>query len=557
MPHATRIAWSLAALLAAVAAAIVVFPPAFFGSRLEFLLYQREGFAAGTVFRLIAGLALAAALFALTRQGTLPRLWSRGRAYFAAAPGAYGVAMAAILAAASLSQLAMTPGAVCTTRDSESYLLFESHRTIGYPAFLWLVHAIDAGWGALFPAQSLFLLAALGTLAHRLGRLLDDRLAALVALGALAGNASLAGFAGYMLAETPFAALLAFHLAAVAALIDRFSWRMAAFAGLTLGLAILMRPAGYAFLGALPGLFLLLTRRRIAGTLAVAAMAVLPLLGASAINQARFGFFGTQDIGGYSLLGHTAHLIALDMPTAFGDLPARIAERTAPFRAEIDAARFPHGTWRTTMNAYNPMLYTAVLPEIGAWIERQPDSARPAMAAVAGALAREAIRHDPAGYARQIGAHYYGLWLLSFLPQGPVAARIADCAANPESGAPLAAEGRRAAAIEAAGRVTPVDLVWAVATLGQFPALVLAFAACWLAIPLWFVSGGRGPAWRFAIYAALGINAYFLAFATTQVALPRYSVVVEPWLIALLIALPAAFSESRAATSPGRRSDVR
>ena len=113
------------------------------------------------------------------------------------------------------------------------------------------------------------------------------------------------------------------------------------------------------------------------------------------------------------------------------------------------------------------------------------------------------------------------------------------------------------AAIEAAGRVTPVDLFWAVATLGQFPALMLAFAACWLAIPLWFVSGGRGPAWRFAIYAALGINAYFLAFATTQVALPRYSVVVEPWLIALLVALPAAFSESRAATSPGRRSDVR
>lgn len=553
MPYFVRIAWLLAALSAAAAAGIVAFAPAGFGPRLDFLLYHREGFAAGTVFRAVAGFALAAALAALIGHGTLPRLWRQGREDLSARPRRYGTAMAFILATALLSHLAMAPGAICTTRDSESYLLFESHRTIGYPLFLWLVRAADAEWGFLYPAQTLFLLAGLATLAHRLGQALGDRLAAVVAFALLAGNASLAGFAGYMLAETPFAALLAFHLAAIATLSRRFSWYAAVTAGLTLGLAILMRPAGYAFLGALPALFLLLATRRIVGTLAIMAMAALPLLGASALNQARFGFFGTQDIGGYSLLGYTAHLITPDMASEFGDLPARIAQKTAPFRAEIDTAVFPHGAWRAAMNAYNPQLYNAVLPEISAWIARQPETARPEIAYVAGALAREAIRHDPRGYARQAGANYYGLWLLSFLPHGPVAARLAACAATPEPGAPPLAEAKRAAAIEAESRVTPVDLFWAGATLGQFPALAIAFAACWLAIPLWIVSAKRGPAWRFAIYAALGANAYFLGFATTQVALPRYSVVVEPWLIALLIALPAAISEFRASASNGHR----
>jgi hypothetical protein len=526
MPLSARIAWTVAALFAAAALAVVAFAPASFGARLDFLLYQRDGFAAGTIFRAIAGVALAAAIFALIRHGTLPALWSRGRARLADARGLYAATMAGIFALAALSHLAMGPWEMCTTRDSESYLLFESHRSAGYPMFLWLMRIVDADGAALLPAQILFLLACLAALAHAVGKLLDDRLAAVVALALLAGNASLAGYAGYVLAESPFAALLALHLACVAALCKRFGWGAAIAAGLTLGLAILVRPAGYAFLGALPGLVLLLASRRIAGTLAIAAVACLPLLGASAANQIRHGFFATQDLGGYSLLGHTAHLIAPGMASAFGDLPARIAAKTAPYRAEIDAAPFPHGAWRTAMNAYNPQLYSAVLPEIDAWIAEQPAQARPAIAELAGALAREAIRHDPVGYARQIGAHYYGLWLLSFMPHGPVAARIAGCAASPDA--------------VAADRVTPVDLFWAVATLGQFPAIAVAFVACWLAIPLWLVSARRGPAWRLAIYAALGVNAYYLGFATTQVALPRYSVVVEPWLIVLLIALPAA-----------------
>jgi Ca2+/Na+ antiporter len=78
-----------------------------------------------------------------------------------------------------------------------------------------------------------------------------------------------------------------------------------------------------------------------------------------------------------------------------------------------------------------------------------------------------------------------------------------------------------------------------VATLAQFPAIGAALVACWLAIPLWFGAAAQSAQRRAAIQTALAINAYFLLFATMQVALPRYSTVVEPYLVVLLVLLAA------------------
>ena len=531
MPFDARIAWVLAGAGALAAVALAAFPPAGLGDRLDFLFFHGAGFGPGTVFRFVAGLAVAAGAFAMTRGGGPSRVWRRGRERLAIAPRAYAAIMAGIGAIAWLSVVAATADGVCLVPDSASYLTFEPHRTIGYPLFLRLIGVGEGAWGALATVQSGILIGALAVLAHQVGRVCRDRLAATLAFALMAGNASLAGYAGYVLAETPFAALLALHLAAVAALCVRFGWGVCLAAGLTLGGAILMRPAGYAFLGALPALLLLLARRRVLGALTVGAATALPLLAAAAFNHVQHGFFATQSIGGYSLLGQTAHLIAPEMPSAFGDLPARVATATAPFRAEIGAASFPHEAWRKGMNLYNPQLYEAALPAIGAWLAERPADARPELDRLVGALAREAIAHDPVGYARQVGAQYYGLWLLSLMPQGPMAARLQACRA-PADGARTDGDG--------AIRIVPIDVFWAVAALAQFPALGVVVLASWLAIPLWFVSARRNAAWRFAIYAALGVNAYYLGFATTQVALPRYANVVEPWMIAVLAALPAA-----------------
>jgi hypothetical protein len=528
-------ALGIAFITAAAAAWLAIFPPPRFGAPLEFLFYMREGFAAGMIFRFLAGIALVAGAFGAAKFWDFGALWRAG-AQRLETGRIYALLLVAIPAFSAFWIGWGTQWTICLTRDSQSYLDFEPHRSIGYPALIAGLRWAFVDWdAALFWVQISSLLAAMAVLAHFAGRLLEDRLAALVALAFMAGNASLLGYGVSMLAETPFAALLCLHLAALLAAVKSFSWRAVVAAGLALGLAILMRPIGYAFAAALPALLLTLPKRRAAGALAAVAAMAIPLLGAATLNQVRHGFFGTQDIGGYSLLGHTAHLIAADMPTRFGDLPARIAHRTAPMAAEIARQDFPHGQWRTTMNVYNPVLYNAVLPEIAAWRAEHVDA--PAMSEMAGALAREAIRHDPFGYARNVASHYYGLWLLSFLPQGPIASRAAACHAADEA-APIAPL-RKEAALASRDKATPVDAFWAVATLAQFPAIGAALVACWLAIPLWFGAAGRSVAQRAAIQTALAINAYFLLFATTQVALPRYATVVEPYLVVLLVLLAA------------------
>jgi hypothetical protein len=130
------------------------------------------------------------------------------------------------------------------------------------------------------------------------------------------------------------------------------------------------------------------------------------------------------------------------------------------------------------------------------------------------------------------------------MPQGPVGLRIAQClrlAPDVRADPPFdSAAARDAFASER--RLTPVDIFWSFATLVQFPALAVAILAAWIAIPLWFASAARSAPWRAAIYAALGANAYYLMFASIQVAQPRYAAVVEPWLVVLVLLVPFALS---------------
>lgn len=534
MSIGAKLARIVALVAGAATVGVAAFPPAAFGDRLDFLLYHRDGFASGMILRALAGIAVAAAIFVAYRSARWRELWVWGRTTLETCPRSYAAIFFGIGALSFVSSVSLAAIGVCLQPDSVSYLTFSPERTIGYPLFLMLVGVGSDDLVPLLIAQSGLLLGALAVLAYQLGRVCNDRLAAVIAYALMAGNASLLGYAGSMLTEALFVTLLALHLAAVAALCVGFRWAVACAAGLLLGVAILVRPAGYAFLGTLPAFLLLLPKRRLTGTITVALAAALPLLGAATANQIRHGFFATQSIGGYSLLGHTAHLIEPGMASGFGDLPARIAEVTATFRFEIVTARFPHEAWRVAMNAYNAQLYGAVLPTIEAWRETQAPEIRPGMDSLVARLAREAIRHDPVGYARQFSANYYGLWLLTFLPHGPMAARQLVC---------LSQFGQLSAP---AGLLTPIDLFWAGATFGQFPAVIVAFIACWLAIPLWFFASGSSPVWRFTIYAALGVNAYFLGFATTQVALPRYTVVVEPWLVALLVGLCIALAHTHA-----------
>jgi hypothetical protein len=386
--------------------------------------------------------------------------------------------------------------------------------------------------------QTAALVAGAAMLAHRTGELFQSHPLSLLLLAGGAANVSLLGYGQMMLAEAPFAACLCFHLAAMAACFREFSRARAIEAGLWLGAAILVRPAGYAFLAALPFLTLLFPKRRIA----VAACAALPalalLFAAGGANQLRYGVFSPQAFGGVSLFGHVAFLLRADTPSSEPALVKSIAEALAPQADELRRTAIPHEHWRATMNAYNEMMWPRALPLIAATADQRMapganDMMRQAAAAdLASALARATILADPAGYTVHVLSHYYGLWLSTFVPAGPLAARSAACQIASES--PPLDPALSVRAVAAADRIGPLDLFWAFATLGQFPALAILLPGSLVLCAAVFWAHRFSPPLRFLIYAALGLQAYYAMLAGVQAAMPRYAVPLEPWSLAIV-----------------------
>lgn len=532
-----------------VAFSLIIFPPNAFGARLEFLIYQREGLAPGAILRFIAGIGCSALIAAALLHGRRPS-WpfaepSRGayRAWLFAAPAVTGAWI-----------LAAQVWAICASADASGYIVFHAYRTIGYPLLLAGVIAVTGGFVALFPFQLVAMLAAMAALAHALGGLAGDRRVALVALVFMSGNVSLLGYAAMIAPEAPFAALISAHLACVLFALRAADLRYCAAAGVALGLAILMRPAGYAFLAAVPALLFLLPAPRGKGIAVFVVGLTLPIGAASALNAMRGGEFATQSFGGIAILGVAAPLIAADMPSATPELAAAIAARTGSDAAALRATPIPHAQWRATMNAYNDMLWVRAFPPVEAWVNARhgdwPEHRRRAEAVrVAGSLAIEAIRYDPVGFVRHVVSQAYGMWLLSFLPHGPIAARLATCGEPTTRAAivPQLDERAYARAAENRDALTPVDLFWAAATLLQYPAATIAALAALLSPILVFLSGRRDPVVAALAYSGLGAAAYVGLFAVAQVALPRYAVVMEPWLVCLtalaILAAARAISE--------------
>jgi hypothetical protein len=531
----------LAAL--AVATIIVVHPPAWFGARTDFLIYQRAGLAPGTVFRFVFGIAVSSlALAAYLAGRRIP--WTSD-----VASRTYWSVLVAVPVAVLLGISTTVPWAVCAGADASGYLEFHPFRTIGYPIFLMGVAGVFGDFAALYPVQLGFLLGSMGVLAHAIGRLADDRRLAIVVLVPMSSDVSLIAYVGSIAPEAPFAALICLHLAAVFLALRRVDAKLCAVAGIMLGLAILMRPAGYAFLAAAPALLLLLPACRARCFLAFALCVAAPLIAASVTSAARGGSFATQSFGGIAMFGMVAHLVDADMPSATPALVAEIAARTAPDAERLRALRVPHEQWRATMNAYNDILWRRAYPAIEAWIDAElPEASayarRAAAAKLAGALTLEAIRYDPLGFAKQFVSHFYGMWLLSFLPHGPFAERVAICG-DPYLESlvvPRLDPARRAAADARRDTLMPLDFFWAAATLLQFPAIAIAVLTTFASPFLLFSGCKQSPVVGGLAYAGLGAGAYVCMFAIAQVALPRYAVVMEPWLICLVgLAIVAAF----------------
>ena len=315
--------------------------------------------------------------------------------------------------------------------DSFSYLQGSVTRTVGYPLFLQAILAVfgDVRW--VVPIQLNMLLASIVLMGWAMGSLFRSRLIGLLVILSLFVTTPLLLASCQILSEALYIPLICLHVAAAFMLFRTKSRYASLWTGLTMGLAIAVRPAGYALLAGVPILLLLLRDRwRQIGGFLLGGLG-LTLIIAVAVQYERHGLWGTQAFGGFSLIGHVAPIITDDLDTDYPDLTRKIARRIGPFIQDLPKSSSLEEHWRKTSAMIGIVEFPHIIPEIAEYVRQtEPELGDQERIIrindIAMSISKSAIRIRPLWYTRHVLAHYYGLWIAFLDRYRPIADHIAD-----------------------------------------------------------------------------------------------------------------------------------
>lgn len=460
----------------------------------------------------------------------------------------YAVAMAAFAALAVAAQLLWPPPVALMQADSQGYLDFAPVRTVGYPLFLRMVVEHLPGGLAALPALQLglYALAAL-LLATSFQRLTHSNVAGGTLLVLLLGNTQVTRLAFMVMTEPLFLSCLMLLLALFCRLASVPRWTNLALASMTAGVAVLIRPAGYALLVSLPVLAWWSWRDGLWFPWAILAGA-LPCLAVLAAGMAAYhaehGSWRTQTFLGNQLLGKAAAIVDT---SAAGRKAANIgwmAETVAPDRAVIDRA----STWFDR--------YRLTVPYYGVWQGRTLYDQVPAHTGIASGdaialddamldLSLRAIAAAPTAYLADVALNYSALW---WLPDAMTRAQLARFRAFLAALGPLPDLGQYPPWHQERSDA----VVWA---LHAFMMLALASSLWWG----WQAATGAlhrttlAPLARLGFAAALIAHGSFLLTAALSTGVPRYAWAMWPTLSILAVSVVVAAVATVKPPSPSRR----
>lgn len=416
-----------------------------------------------------------------------------------------------------------------TTDDSSGYLEWSPIRSPGYPAFLSLTRPMTLGQPLFHILQAAMLIGAVIFLAWALHRL-TGRKGLAIAFGVVVlAMTALWKWSAQVRPECAFVALSLVCFGAVIMAVARRSSRWAALAGLALAVAVLVRPAGLAFVPAL--LFLAVALWRLRG-LPPALALLVPLaliLGLTiAGNGIVRGYYALQTFGGLSLFGKTASLLP---PGGFGDdLSRSMAERVAPLHARIGDAHGDALYW-LSRQGYDMALWDNFIPYAQ---EHRMDMVT--SDALARDISERLVRDNPAGYARLVAIHWLGMWTWTWISTSDRVAESRALIAEPALNAFL---GRKAKLSDL--QVVPSPIFWAKIAFAALACLVCTAAAIGGLATLW---RGLDPLWIVAGAGGIAVHGYAFLVSTVQFADNRYATAVLP-ILALTVALTVAAALGR------------
>ncbi len=413
--------------------------------------------------------------------------------------------------------------------DSPSYLAFAPTRTGGYPLFLHMVETLPGGLHDL-PAIQLGLCALAATfLCVSFRRLLGCRTTAALLLVLLLGNPQVTRLSFMIMTESMFLSCLMVLIGLFCRILRRPRATTLAWASLVAGMAVLIRPAGYALAVSLPLLALWCRRgaHPLIGTLPALALPYLAALGLGmAAYHGEHGLWRTQTLLGKSLLGKAAAIADVKQPGSDPQAVATIAATVAPDRTVIDKAPTLFDRFRLLVPYYdiwrNETVYDALLA--------QDAAAKANPTAFDGRLTRislAVVAAAPGAYLADVALNYAALW---WLPDAMTHAELAHFRAVLAALGPLPHLGRYPAWHHEHNDA----VIWALRGL-----MLTAFAASlwWAGVVFAYAVRREWPPPVAQLGFAIGllVQASFVLTAVVEAALPRYVWAMWPAIAMLFI----------------------
>ncbi len=425
--------------------------------------------------------------------------------------------------------LVLLPRPPLMVPDSATYLEWWPIRTVGYPAFLSLMGLVDPDHRSLPFVQVAAFAVAVAAMMATVNRFSPRPWLWILCGTAILANPYLWRYSQSIMAESFYVSLSMFAFAALTCAIPRRPGGLAwlATGGLLLGLAILVRPVGYALLGALLVLLLAWGRRLPAAATAALAPLFACLLLASAWNLHKAGVFATQAFGGISILAQVAYLIEPGHVTGrYAPVADELSRELAPVRERLSD---PATGWREHYwlfaEGYNPALWHWAAPLLTRTVDPSGtagDAAYAPLNRAAWDIAGQTILGAPARFLRHAAIQFYALWTLPVVTDQATAERLGGLRCAPDVAPVLCAEYQT----ELPARVVP----WPIAWLKDVGFSVLLVASL-LVILAALIDRMRHPLLLLVAGAALFVNANHALVALFEPGLPRYAMATWPFLM--------------------------
>ena len=435
-------------------------------------------------------------------------------------------------------ELLQAPPAALMQVDSQSYLDFAAERTAAYPLFLRFVEYLPGGLRDLPPIQlGLYALATL-FLCCEFRKLSESRFASGLLLILLLGNAQVTRLTFMIMTEALFLCCLMLLLALCCRLVRKPWWQTLVMASFAVGLAALIRPAGYALIISLPVIACWCWRDALPAWRAVLA-AALPYLATLGLGMIAYhtehGLWRTETFVGRTLLGKAAAIVDANPTENEPKIIRSIAAAVAPDRAVIDRAPTVFDRFRLIVPYYDLWRYGRVY-DIVAGQAGIPKSDVVALDRRMEAVSFEIIATAPTAYLADVALNYGALW---WLPDAMTQAQLAHFRALVAALEPLPDLGR----YPPWHRDHSDAVIWA---LHGFMSIAFAVSLWWGFYLIASVVCGTPlpPLARIGVLAAILVHASFLLTASVEAGLPRYAWVLWPALSVLFVSGLGACSQS-------------